>query len=68
MAAFIITLVAGDAASFVVYFDMARIKPYLDCPIGRRRRRIEIGPHPDAAEPDINSTSCVIPSFGPADS
>ena len=49
--AFITALVAGEAAAFVAYFDMARIKPDFDRLAGRRRCRIQIGPYPDAAQP-----------------
>ena len=36
---------------FIAHFDVARIKPDLDRLAGRRRNRIEIGPHPHAAQP-----------------
>jgi hypothetical protein len=42
--------VARDAAALIAHFDVTRIKSHLDGLARRGRRRIEIGPHPYAAE------------------
>src|SRR5208282_6735973 len=49
--ALVAALVTRDAAACVPNFHGARIEPYLDRLAGFGRSRIEIGPHPHAAEP-----------------
>jgi hypothetical protein len=48
--AFVAPFVARDQAALIAHFDMTRIELHRHCPAGRRRRRIEIGAHPYAAE------------------
>src|SRR5271166_5106108 len=49
--AFVAALVAGEAATFVPDLDATRIEPDLDRPADLDRSRIQVGSHPDAAQP-----------------